>query len=328
MPNRYPSLPGRARALVLALASILLGVRGKPAEQAVAPASSPGITHAGSVDRNVIYGMYSGLALLMDVHRAARPNGFGIIVIPGSGFTAPATYDATPLKETGDARVLVPPLVDAGYTTFVINHRATGRFTWPAPLEDAERAVRFIRFHATDYSISPDRIGSVGYSSGANLATMLGVLQGEGDPLDPDRVNQQSARVQCVVAGGTPADLTYRRKGMNLARDVVYLSMLLGAPVFGDEAQGSAVYRDLRRASPIAYVSPGDPPMLLFHGDQDDIVPIEQAREFDGALERAEVPHRFAVMHGENHDLLVHQPHGEYIAEMLRWLDAYLKSAR
>jgi len=53
-----------------------------------------------NVERNVIYGMYSGFALLMDVHRPVRANGYGIVFVAGSGWQAPLEYGATPLKDT------------------------------------------------------------------------------------------------------------------------------------------------------------------------------------------------------------------------------------
>src|SRR5262250_2461368 len=92
------------------------------------------------VDRNVVYGMFSGTALLLDIHYPARPNGFGIVFIPGSGWNAPLGYSATPLKESPQVEMYVPPLTEAGYTVFVINHRATPTFRYPAAVEDAQRA--------------------------------------------------------------------------------------------------------------------------------------------------------------------------------------------
>ena len=70
---------------------------------------------------------------------------------------------------------------------------------------DARRAVRWVRAHAAEYGIDPHRIGAVGYSSGAHLAALLGVLDATEDADDPDPVNRVSARVQCVVAAATPA---------------------------------------------------------------------------------------------------------------------------
>ena len=119
------------------------------------------------VEKNVVYGMYSGLALLMDVHHPAKPNGRGVVFISGSGWQAPMTYGATGLKEQ-QIDIWGPPLLQAGYTVFAINHRAAPRFHYPAAVEDVQRAIRFVRHHAADYSIDPNRLGGVAGSSGAH----------------------------------------------------------------------------------------------------------------------------------------------------------------
>src|SRR5580700_5855494 len=150
------------------------------------------------IDRNIVFGMYSGLALLMDIHHPAQPNGYAAVVVPGSGWTSKQTYDAAPLTALGSSvRFFLPKLLDAGYTLFVVNHRNGPRFHYPAAVDDVQRAVRFIRFHAGVYGIDPHRIGAVGYSSGAHLAALLGVLDGKPDgkedPDDPDPVNRVNA---------------------------------------------------------------------------------------------------------------------------------------
>jgi acetyl esterase/lipase len=114
------------------------------------------------VDSNVVYGMYSGAALLLDVHHPTKPNGFGVVFIPGSGWTAPLGYSAPPLKQSEQVAMYVPSLTEAGYTVFAITHRATPSFRYPAQLEDAERAVRFVRANAAKYGIDPARIGGAG----------------------------------------------------------------------------------------------------------------------------------------------------------------------
>src|SRR2546430_111039 len=96
------------------------------------------------VERNVVYGMYSGLALLLDVHYPERPNGYGIVCVPGSAFTAPLAYDAQPLKESDEFEDWAKTLLASGYTLFFVNHRATPRFVYPAAVEDVQRAVRFV----------------------------------------------------------------------------------------------------------------------------------------------------------------------------------------
>src|SRR5262245_17621352 len=152
------------------------------------------------IETNVVYGMYSGTALLLDVHYPARPNGFGIVFIAGSGWNAPLGYSAAPLKESSQVEMYAPSLTQAGYTVFAITHRATPIFRYPSPLEDVQRAVRFIRHNAAKYGISPTRIGGSGGSSGGHLISMLGTMDGAGDPSDPDPVNRESAKLQCIVA--------------------------------------------------------------------------------------------------------------------------------
>ncbi len=165
-----------------------------------------------NTDKNIVFGMYSGLALLLDGHHPAQSNGYALIVVPGSGWTSKQTYDAAPLTALGSSvRFFVPKLLDAGYTLFVVNHRNGPRFHYPAAVEDVQRAVRFIRYNSSAFGINPDRIGAVGYSSGAHLAALLGVLDDTGDADDADPVNRVSGRVQCVVAAATPADLTLYR---------------------------------------------------------------------------------------------------------------------
>src|SRR5215831_1788456 len=136
------------------------------------------------VELNVVYGMYSGTALLLDVHYPASPNGFGIIFIPGSGWAAPLGYAAPPLKESEQVGMYVPSFKEAGYTVFAITHRATPTFRYPAQVEDAERAVRFIRAKAAKYGIDPARLGGAGGSSGAHLVSLLGTMSGPGDSKD------------------------------------------------------------------------------------------------------------------------------------------------
>ena len=94
------------------------------------------------VERNIVYGMYSGTALLMDVHYPVDPNGLGVIFVPGSGWSADTAYGAAGIKDGEIPRIWVPPLTAAGYTVFVPNHRATPAFHYPDPVHDIQRAVR------------------------------------------------------------------------------------------------------------------------------------------------------------------------------------------
>lgn len=285
-------------------------------------------TAQSHVEKNVAYGMYSGLALLMDVHHPEKPNGYGLVLIPGSGWHTSQAYDARPIKDGGSALfVSVPPLLNAGYTLFVINHRSAPRFRYPAAVEDAQRAVRFVRFHATEYGINAERVGAVGYSSGAHLAALLGLLDGAGTATDPDPVNRVSARVQSVVASATPTDLTRFNTGSGVANVVSFMGQLRSAG--GTSPQESVEFKAYRAASPISYVSRGSAPLLLMHGDADQTVPFRQAELMLDAAKEAGAEVKLIRLPGGGHafarELARHPEWPDILGETVRWLDQYLK---
>ena len=268
------------------------------------------------VERNIVFGMYSGLALLMDVYYPENPNGYGIVFISGSGWTRELGLDATPLKESGQEEIYAVPLAAAGYTVFGINHRASPRFRHPAHLEDAQRAVRFVRHHADDFGIDPERIGALGGSSGGHLVSMLGVLDGSGAGEDASPVNRESAKVQVVVARAAPTDLT-----ISSARTV--------HPLFGFRRaarKDSEEHRQFVAASPVTHVTADDPPVLLIHGDADDVVSYENAEVMKAVLEKAGVPVELLRIPGAGHGPTfpgaTNPP--DYIGAMVDWFDCHL----
>jgi acetyl esterase/lipase len=271
------------------------------------------------VESNVVYGMYSGLALLLDVHRPERPNSYGIVFIPGSGWTRPLGYDAAPLKEAQGQ--YVDALTAVGYTVFAINHRAAPRFQYPAAIEDAQRAVRYVRFHAEQYGIRADRIGASGGSSGAHLASLLGVLDGVGDLDDPDPVNRESAKVQCVVARATPIDF------INAMPTTDHVATFLGMHFDPAQPSSSMESKTYRVASPISHVTMAAAPFLLLHGDADRTVPFRNSELMQEALQQAGVPVRLMRIEGADHGPdfpgAVNPP--DYLGEMVRWFDEHLR---
>lgn len=293
----------------LAVAAMLVGLGATASAQA-------------RVDRNVVYGMYSGAAMLLDVLYPARANGFGIIFISGSGWSAPLGYSAPPLKESPQVDMYVPSLVQAGYTVFALTHRATPTFRYPAQLEDVQRAVRFIRQNAARYAIDAARIGGMGGSSGAHLVSLLATMDGGGDSTDPDPVNRQSAKLQCAVARAAPIDLTQ----MSPSLGAPLVALLLGASVSDVTPKTAIEYKTALAASPITYVSADDPPMLLMHGDADRTVPFHQSELMEAALEKASVPVKLLRIEGADHgpDFPGAKNPPDYKGEMVKWFDMHL----
>jgi acetyl esterase/lipase len=217
---------------------------------------------------------------------------------------------------------MVEPLVKAGYTVFVINHRAAPQFRYPAAVEDAERAVRFIRHNAARYGVSPARIGGIGASSGAYLTTLLGVRSGPGDKDDPDPVNREDARLQSIVTLCAPEDLTADFPTYSSTA----LASFLGTLRQPDKA--TAEWKLYRDASPLTYVSSDDPPTLLIHGDKDGIVPFEQAEKMEQALRQANVAAKLIRLPGAGHQFAPKPEYPDFTSEMTRWFDDNLVKSK
>lgn len=283
------------------------------------------------VESNVVYGMYSGTALLMDVHHPADPNGYGIVFIPGSGWHEPLSFDAEPLKiEIMREFMGADLLLENGYTLFSINHRAAPGFQYPAAVEDAQRAVRYVRYHADQYGVDPTRIGALGHSSGGHLVSMLGALDGDGDLEDPSPINRQSSKVQAVVSLAGPSDLAAFASGTEgEARTAVssfvgtYVAFFRTPEVQRKEV---AMYAE---ASPTSHVSPDDPPFLLVHGDADTVVPFSQSEllrqklvDSGATVELIRIPVGDHLL--ETSESGSNVP--DYLSAMLAWLDRHLQN--
>jgi acetyl esterase/lipase len=153
-----------------------------------------------------------------------------------------------------------------GYVAATMSYRLSGEAPFPAAVEDAKCAVRWLRAHAREYQIDPDRIAALGGSAGGHLALMLGYspdapeLEGKGGQPGV------SSRVQAVVDFYGPYDLT-----TEFARTNGAVIKFLGGKTYAD-APGL-----FAQASPAHYLKAGAPPTLIFHGAIDDVVPVEQA---------------------------------------------------
>lgn len=302
------------RALLASAWLALVPAFALAAKPAAPPATPP-------VERNVVYGMVSGAALLLDVHRPAKSNGLGVIFISGSGWQASTDYGATPLKEQ-QISLWGPPLLAVGYTVFAINHRAAPRFHYPAAIDDVQRAIRFVRFHAKDFGIDPARLGGVGGSSGGHLIGLAGMLASPGNAADPDPVNRESAALQAIVLRAPLLDL----RTIDTVEGIAYVTSFMEAPP--SQASAAAAYA---AASPITHVTEKSPPTLLIHGDADALVPLRQSTAMEALLGKSGVPVRLVVVPGGVHgaDFGSPEPRAEwpnYYGAMIDWLNRYLQA--
>ena len=174
----------------------------------------------------------------------------------------------------------------------------SGEVVWPAQIHDCKAAVRWIKAHAGKYNLDPDRIAVWGSSAGGHLVAMLGAtadvpdLEGNlGSHTD------QTSRVACVVDWFGPSELLRMNDepgGMDHLAAGSPESQLIGCPITENEDKARAV-------SPVTYVSKGDSPHLIMHGDKDRTVPHDQSVRLAAALEKAGVPCTFVTIKGAGH---------------------------
>lgn len=153
-------------------------------------------------------------------------------------------------------------LAQAGFSAVAISYRLAPEFKFPAQIEDCKAAVRWMREHADELKLDPERIGGFGYSAGAQLVALLGTTDIKDGLEGIDHPEQHaSTRLQAVVGGGTPCDFRA------FPIDEGWLGFWLG----GTRRNLPEQYR---LASPAAFVSADDPPMFFFHGENDELVPL------------------------------------------------------
>jgi len=286
----------------------------------LAAADAPNYTR----QEDVIYARKYGTALTLDVFRPKEHvNGIGIIfVVSGGWFSGHA----------GDGAVgRFAHLLDRGFTVFSVVHGSNPKFTIPEVFEDMNRAVRFIRFHAADYGIDPARLGITGASAGGHLSLLQGTAGDLGNPGAKDPIDRVSSRVQAVACFFPPTDfLNYGKPGENaLGRGILW--NFSGAfdfreldPDFRklkpitDEAKILEIGRGI---SPITHVTPDDPPTLIFHGDKDWLVPLQQSESFVEKMKAAGVEAKLVVKPGADHGW---PDMGSDLAAIGDWFDSHL----
>jgi acetyl esterase/lipase len=210
-----------------------------------------------------------------------------IIWVHGGGWKAGSKENCLPVRLGFTGR---------GYAVASINYRLTGTAPFPAQIEDCKAAVRWLRAHAGQYGLNPDRFGVWGSSAGGHLVALLGT-SGDVSAFDAGENLGVSSRVQAVCDFYGPSDFTTMGTDPGFERhalaDSPESALLGGTPVQKPEAA--------KAASPVTYATPDDPPFLILHGDSDQTVPLNQSRRMDAALRTAGVKTELIILPGAGH---------------------------
>ena len=242
-----------------------------------------------------------------------------VLYFPGGGFTS---ADHEKFLEMRYA------LARAGYAVAACEYRAVPN-QFPALLEDAKAAVRWMREHASEFGVDADRIGLLGDSAGGYVVQMAGATNGEKN-WDVGDFKEVSSDVQAVVSIYGISDLTTIGEGIGNenvhASAAVTEALLLNGPAFKDFA-GASVNADPQKAkaaSPIGHVDGTEPPFLLMHGSGDKVVSPLQSKKMFEALLNKKVEAEYVLVRGAEHgDLPWYQP--SVISRVVNFFDRHLK---
>jgi acetyl esterase/lipase len=269
-----------------------------------------------TTETDVDYCNVGGKRLLLDVHRpvgdstALRP---AVIFVHGGGWVA---------GDKKDMRVMAEAAARQGAVAFNINYRLVfGRENiWPAPLDDVQRAVRWVRKNAPRYGVDPEQIGALGGSAGGHLVLFLGLVDTR-DNSDAD-LAAYSSRVKCVVDLFGPSDLTQEITKVPMAstaNDLV--RQLIGGPL----AEKGDVARD---ASPLFRIGAERAAFLIWHGRKDSIVPPDQSERMHEALKKAGADSTLVIFEDEDHGWRKPENNARFAKETLDFLKKHLQPAK
>ncbi|PZU07551.1 alpha/beta hydrolase [Sphingomonas sp.] len=277
---------------------------------------------------DLVYAQPAGFRpLTLDVYlppRSQKPpkGGFPLILhIHGGGWSAGHSRHSGALS---DFPAVLASLAARGYVVASLNYRLSGEAPFPAAEKDVKTALRWLRARAADYRMDPARAGVWGGSAGGHLAALAavsckdaaldpvgalrpGAIDGEGRPLPANPLAPLANVSDCVQAAVTWYGVF----------DFETIDVQAGRPPAGPGGNAQTAFLGctgtdcaaaIRAASPIRYVDPSDPPMLLIAGMADRTVPYQQTVQFEGALKAAHVPVETILIPAVDHSFIGKTP--------------------
>lgn len=249
-------------ALILAC-SVSVSMAAQPKVELLWPQGAPGAKGDKPADKPT---------LIVSLPEAGKANGTAVVICPGGGYGG--------LAMDHEGYQFAQWFNSLGIAAFICDYRHRGKgYGHPAPLEDAQRAIRTVRARANEWKVDPKKIGIIGFSAGGHLASTTGTHFDAGDPKAEDPIQRVSSRPDFMI-------LCYPV----IAFDEPYAHRGSQKNLLGDNASADLV----RSLSNEKQVKPDTPPTFLVHTDQDTGVPPENSVMFYLALRRAGVP---AEMH-------------------------------
>ena len=264
---------------------------------------------------NVVYDEAHGVGLLMDIFTPkGDANGLGVVdVISGAWHS-----DRAKIRDHERARTF-HTLCDRGYTVFAIRPGSITKFNVAEMLSNLNEGIRWVKKHAGDYQVDPERLGLMGASAGGHLACLAAVTAEDGPDDSEGKGANQSTRVKAVAVFFPPTDfLDFGGKTLDSGDEL--MGRLVGGAAQPQTVDSAQL---LKQISPAHLVTRQAPPFLLIHGDADPVVPLQQSERMLAALKQAGVPAELIVKKGGGHPWFTIHEEVKVVAD---WFDKQLGS--
>lgn len=273
----------------------------------LAPAESPYVQHT-----NIVYAEVHGVALVMDVFvPTGTKNGIGIVdVASGAWYSDRGKINDHKKVQMYDI------FCGKGYTVFAVRPGSVTKFCVPEMLAHLKTGIRWVKEHAPEYGIDPERLGLTGASAGGHLACLAAVTA------ESSVGGKSDTRVKAAAVFFPPTDfLVYGTNPLDLKSP---RTRRLAIPLDAAAPTDDEMKEKLIQISPARLVTDKAPPFLLIHGDADFMVPLQQSEVMRDALKKSGVSAELIVKKGGGHPWLTIHEEVQVLAE---WFDGKLSTA-
>ena len=255
----------------------------------------------GGFMRNVAIGNVGNVQLTANIaiplEKQSKPS-VAIIFLHSGGFVS-GTKDKYNNRISKYAQKLNVVAVSSGY-------RLSPEYGFPAAIEDVKANIRFLKAHAKDLNIDPNKIIVAGSSAGGYLAAMAAVTGNDSSFSKNGLYTEFDSKIQfAMIQSGIIGDFFKPHENApspsskKLSDDI--MKRLFRNIDISKEAAN-------KRFSPLSYLDENDPPMLIAHGDTDSRIPVQMTRDFVRQLEQLNIEHDYYEIKGGTHSLSRSKP--------------------
>jgi len=265
------------------------------------------------IERDIVYAKNGEREMLLDVYRPKSEKPLPLVIWFYGGAWDWGNKDRS--------QPLIP-MLSGGYAIAGVTHTKSKEEIFPAVINDCRAAVSFLRLNAKRFNLDPKRFGAAGESSGGHLTALLATTSDTKEFQKHPVTQKASSAIQAASPWCGPTDflkLNDVKASQDYSNPRSAPSRLVGKPI-------KQAPEKCKRANPITYVSKGDPPCFIVHGDRDFVVPLNQSELLHSALEKAGVPSTLHVVNGGEHGFSKLTPaNDEIVKKVMEFFDRQFK---